>query len=100
MTNLTDPHFTNEDKAREHLEALRSPDGPVCPHCGSFAAKRLPPPRGRPTKHHPEGAIRNGVTQCNAAHKQDRAPVGTGNGREAGWESGGRDSTNMAGAVE
>jgi len=33
--NLTDPVFTNETKAREHLEAIRWPDGPTCPHCGS-----------------------------------------------------------------
>lgn len=33
--NLTDPIFTDEAKAREHLEAIRWPDGkPVCPHCG------------------------------------------------------------------
>ena len=32
--NLTDPIYTNETKARAHLEALRWPDGPVCPHCG------------------------------------------------------------------
>lgn len=33
--NLTDPIFTDEAKAREHLEAIRWPDGPVCAHCGS-----------------------------------------------------------------
>src|SRR3546814_663448 len=77
MTNLTAPHFTNEDKAREHLEALRWPDGPVCPHCGSFGAKRLPAQRGRPTKAHPEGAIRNGVIQCNDCRKQYSVTVGT-----------------------
>lgn len=33
--NLTDPIFTDEAKAREHLEAIRWPEGPVCPHCGS-----------------------------------------------------------------
>jgi transposase-like protein len=34
--NLTDPVFNDETKAREHLEAIRWPDGkPVCPHCGS-----------------------------------------------------------------
>jgi transposase-like protein len=32
--NLTDPIFTDEDKAREHLESIRWPDGPYCPHCG------------------------------------------------------------------
>jgi transposase-like protein len=77
MTNLTAPQFTNEDKAREHLEALRWPDGPVCPHCGSFNAKRLPAQRGRPTKAHPEGAIRNGVVQCNDCRKQYSVTVGT-----------------------
>ena len=30
--NLTDPIFNDEDKAREHLEAIRWPDGPICPH--------------------------------------------------------------------
>src|SRR5512141_1109636 len=28
------PRFTNDDAAREHLEALRWPPGAVCPHCG------------------------------------------------------------------
>jgi transposase-like protein len=31
---LLEPHFTDEDKAREYLEAMRWPDGPVCPKCG------------------------------------------------------------------
>ena len=33
MLNLTDPVYSNEDKARAHLEALHWPNGPVCPHC-------------------------------------------------------------------
>jgi transposase-like protein len=32
--NLTDPVFTDKTKAREHLEAIRWPGGPYCPHCG------------------------------------------------------------------
>jgi transposase-like protein len=28
------PHFHNEDAAREYLEKMRWPDGPICPHCG------------------------------------------------------------------
>src|SRR5688572_16627422 len=32
--SLLEPHFTDEDKAREYLEAMRWPDGPVCPKCG------------------------------------------------------------------
>jgi transposase-like protein len=31
--NLADKIFTDENAAREHLEAIRWPDGPVCPHC-------------------------------------------------------------------
>ena len=77
MTNITAPRFTNADAAREHLEALRWPEGPVCPHCGSLDAKRLPEQRGRPTKAHPEGAVRKGVIQCNACRKQYSVTVGT-----------------------
>jgi transposase-like protein len=31
---FSQPRFTNDDAAREHLEALRWPQGAVCPHCG------------------------------------------------------------------
>ena len=34
MCNLTDQKFQDADKAREHLESLRWPNGAVCPHCG------------------------------------------------------------------
>ncbi|OLF81478.1 transposase [Maricaulis sp. W15] len=34
MCNLTDPIFHNEDAARNHLEAIRWPEGAVCPFCG------------------------------------------------------------------
>lgn len=77
MTNLTAPHFTNEDKAREHLEALRWPEGAFCPHCGSLNAAKLPDQRGRATKAHPEGAIRKGVHQCRDCRKQFTVTVGT-----------------------
>ena len=37
MTNkFKDPKFSNETAAREWFEAARWPQGPVCPHCGSF----------------------------------------------------------------
>lgn len=32
--SILEPHFTDEDKAREYLEAMRWPEGPICPHCG------------------------------------------------------------------
>ena len=37
MAALNAPHFHDDDKAREYLEAIRWPDGPVCPHCGSVS---------------------------------------------------------------
>ena len=77
MENITAPRFTNEDAARTHLESLQWPDGPFCPHCGSLKATRLPAQRGRPTTAHPEGAIRNGIIQCNDCRKQYSVTVGT-----------------------
>lgn len=35
MCDLTQPIFQDEVLARKHLEALRWPNGPVCPHCGT-----------------------------------------------------------------
>jgi hypothetical protein len=36
---MQNPMFTNEIAAREALEAVRWPDGAVCPHCGSTGAE-------------------------------------------------------------
>lgn len=33
-TNLSDPIYHDEEAARAHFEAIRWPDGRVCPHCG------------------------------------------------------------------
>jgi transposase-like protein len=38
---FTEPKFTNDNAAREHLEALRWPTGPVCPHCGGIERNSL-----------------------------------------------------------
>ncbi len=34
-TNLTQSYFHDDDAAREYLESVRWPEGPVCPHCDS-----------------------------------------------------------------
>jgi transposase-like protein len=34
--DITQPIFTDPDKAREHFEAIRWPQGPYCPFCGCF----------------------------------------------------------------
>ena len=36
QVDLTNPIFTDPDKAREHFEAIRWPNGPYCPFCGGF----------------------------------------------------------------
>jgi len=36
MSTLNAPHFQDPDAARLYLEALRWPNGPVCPHCGAI----------------------------------------------------------------
>jgi transposase-like protein len=65
--NLTSPIFTDANKAREHLEAIRWPHGPVCPHCGVVdEATRC---QGK--------AHRAGVLKCNACGEQFTATVGT-----------------------
>ena len=74
---MTSPRFTDADAAREHLEALHWPEGPICPHCGSVEATRLPDQRGRPSKAHPEGAVRKGLVQCNACRSQFTVTVGS-----------------------
>lgn len=71
------PRFQNEDAAREYLEGIHWPEGPLCPHCGSDNAKRLPPQRGRKTKANPEGTVRRGVVQCNDCRQQYTVTVGT-----------------------
>jgi transposase-like protein len=65
--NLTDPIFTDADKAREHLEATRWPHGPECPHCG--VVDQATSLNGK--------AHRPGVWQCNACREQFSATVGT-----------------------
>lgn len=66
-TGLTAPHFTDEIKAREHLEAIRWPSGPVCPHCCSTdGAYRL-----EGSKHRP------GLLKCKDCREQFSVTVGT-----------------------
>ncbi|MCW5753034.1 MAG: transposase, partial [Alphaproteobacteria bacterium] len=33
VSELSKPIYSDEDAARAHLEAVRWPNGPVCPHC-------------------------------------------------------------------
>ena len=67
MFDLTNPVFSDVNKAREHLEALHWPNGPVCPKCGETErVKRL---EGKST--------RPGVVMCNPCRKPFTVTVGT-----------------------
>ncbi len=65
--NLTDPIFSDENAAREHLELIRWPDGPFCPHCGSVENIR----RLQGKSHRP------GLYQCNACREHFTVMVGS-----------------------
>lgn len=62
-----DPIFHDEDKAREHFENIRWPDGePFCPHCGADNVHRLEGESHRP-----------GLIQCNACMLTFTVTVGS-----------------------
>lgn len=67
MFDLTNPIFTDADKAREHLESINWPDGPFCPHCGEW--KNVHRLQGKST--------RPGLIQCNSCLKNFTVTVGT-----------------------
>ncbi|OGA45566.1 MAG: hypothetical protein A3G25_04830 [Betaproteobacteria bacterium RIFCSPLOWO2_12_FULL_63_13] len=67
MTNFDQPHFQDDDKAREYLEAIRWPNGPVCPHCGVIGGHYQL--QGK--------AHRVGVWKCKDCREQFTVTVGT-----------------------
>lgn len=69
MTNLTDPIFNDEDKAREHLESIRWEHGVYCPHCGNNHPDSIHRLQGK--SHRP------GLYQCNECRQHFTVTVGT-----------------------
>jgi transposase-like protein len=65
----TDPIFTNEAAAREALESVRWPNGPVCVHCG--AMEHVVRVVGEKKSHRP------GLLYCNDCKGQFTVTVGT-----------------------
>ena len=66
-------HFSSEDAAREFMEKLRWPDGPVCPKCGEINnAYRLEPKPSKKGTH-----VRKGVWKCAGCREQFTVTVGT-----------------------
>lgn len=69
--DLQNPIFNDVEKAREALEAVRWPDGPVCPHCGNADQERIAKIEG--TKH----SHRQGLYYCSDCKGQFTVTVGT-----------------------
>ncbi len=67
--DLTNPIFHDNEKAREHLEGILWPDGPVCPHCGNADAARIVKLAGKST--------RPGVYKCRECRKPFSVTVKT-----------------------
>lgn len=69
MVNLTNPIYQDAEAAREHLEALHWPNGPICPHCGNSHQDRITKMQGKST--------RPGVYKCKDCRKPFSVTVGT-----------------------
>jgi transposase-like protein len=65
--DICNPIYCDANKAREHLEALHWPHGPVCPRCGTL--DRITKLAGKST--------RPGVYKCNECAKPFTVTVGT-----------------------
>ncbi len=71
-TGLLAPQYKTEEAAREHLEMIRWPDGPICPHCGSVdKASRIQP------QDKSKSPARKGLWFCRECGKQFTVTVGT-----------------------
>lgn len=67
--DITNPIYSDANLARQHLEALHWPNGPVCPHCGNCDAERITKLAGKST--------RPGVHKCKECEKPFTVTVGT-----------------------
>jgi transposase-like protein len=65
--DLTNPIFNDEPAAWKHFEAIRWPDGPICPHCG--VVNSADPIIGKSARH--------GLYRCRECVKQFTATIGT-----------------------
>ncbi len=65
--DMTNPIFSDGEKAREHLEWIRWPDGPFCPHCGE--AEKVYRLYGK--------SHRDGLIHCNSCNGSFTVTTGT-----------------------
>ncbi len=67
MLDLTNKIYLDKDSARKHLEGIRWPNGPFCPHCGE--AENVKPLKGK--SHRP------GLHKCYSCKGNFSVTVGT-----------------------
>src|SRR5216684_1397064 len=67
MSDLSNPIFHDETKARQWLEARLWANGPICPHCGTVDEATLM----KGASHRP------GLYQCNACREPFTVTIGT-----------------------
>jgi transposase-like protein len=67
--DLQAPAFTDDNTAREAIEALMWPSGPVCPHCGNVEQAKIGKVQGK--------SARPGLYYCGACKSQFTVTVGT-----------------------
>lgn len=65
--DMTHPIYSDKEMAREHMESIRWPNGPVCPHCG--CNENITKLKGKST--------RSGVYKCNDCASPFSVTVGT-----------------------
>lgn len=69
---LNQPQFQDPDMARDYLEALRWPHGPICPHCGNATHDRIYKVTPNTDK-----KVRKGLYKCRECKQQFTVTVGT-----------------------
>ncbi len=67
MSNLSAPHFHDEEKSYAYVEARLWPNGPVCPHCGGM--EKVGKLKGKTT--------RPGLWKCYQCRKPFTVKIGT-----------------------
>lgn len=65
-------HFATDEAARQYLEAVRWPNGSVCPHCSNKDQNRIYSIASNRAK-----KVREGLRECGECHKSFTVTVGT-----------------------
>ena len=71
MFPLASPIYSDPEKAREHLEKIQWPNGPICPHCSNSMAGTIAKVEGKKHSH------RAGLYYCNSCKGTFTVTVGT-----------------------